>query len=789
MKILKIDEMNNCGHFKRFRWPNNLENFKRINVIYGPNGSGKSSFSRAFEVIGQEGFSGIQEMTFSYEDELGNQKQTTLGSEQELSDRIFVYSDRYVEKGHSFRTDPSLVSVLTVGERTVEDERKLNKVQNDLETARNERSSAIAKEKRTEKNIKDLYSSVSDSVVSAVSAAGGRWRNKSAFNVQKVKQAFEDDSSKWIKLSEEEKGEKIALVNSAKMDAIDVPAVDLNLINFSVEELKRLLSATPVSQMLDTLRQHPEASTWVQEGLKFHKEAEVCIFCSNSLSEKRKEEISQHFSDEVEKLQLSLETMLAEMTSAKDMYSDLLTKLPDVRFFSNNLKDSFRSARESVEQQFQTFQESVDTNIAIVNRKLTNVLVSVDDSPLALPDINFSNVFSVIEEHNRVVDNRDRLIGEAARAVEEHYLQINHQNLQGLKNELREYTKVLLHLDTEIDRLEKEQAALLNREGDPLPAAETMTSRVAEILGRSELNFNVTPDGERYQVTRNGQPAKELSTGERSVIMLVYFLERVARYDKPQKPIVVIDDPVSSMDSNSFMGISTYIWSKMTNQQLVDQVFLLTHNFELFRQWDIQLEGAGNSVKSQLYEIRSEYQRSEGGSSERQPSIQSWPPSKAARKKVRSSYHQMFMSIAEAKRKLEHEDNLDNRLDAQLLFPNVIRRLLETFLAFRDPNAVGSFFDSMRNATAQLRESSYRGDADALILRLIRYSHAYSHSETPESDAMIAPDEVHTAIAAVFTFIEALDPLHFKGMCKVLNLKATDLTKGVNSRLTKNSNH
>ena len=52
MKILKIDEMNNCGHFKRFRWPNNLENFKRINVIYGPNGSGKSSFSRAFEVIG-----------------------------------------------------------------------------------------------------------------------------------------------------------------------------------------------------------------------------------------------------------------------------------------------------------------------------------------------------------------------------------------------------------------------------------------------------------------------------------------------------------------------------------------------------------------------------------------------------------------------------------------------------------------------------------------------------------------------------------------------------------------
>lgn len=39
------------------------------------------------------------------------------------------------------------------------------------------------------------------------------------------------------------------------------------------------------------------------------------------------------------------------------------------------------------------------------------------------------------------------------------------------------------------------------------------------------------------------------------------------------------------------MGISTYIWSEAVAKDHIEQVFLLTHNFELFRQWDIQIGG------------------------------------------------------------------------------------------------------------------------------------------------------------------------------------------------------
>ncbi|ELD5377981.1 AAA family ATPase, partial [Campylobacter jejuni] len=45
MKILKFNEIN-FGSYKNFKWGNNLEEFKTINIFYGRNYSGKTTLSR-----------------------------------------------------------------------------------------------------------------------------------------------------------------------------------------------------------------------------------------------------------------------------------------------------------------------------------------------------------------------------------------------------------------------------------------------------------------------------------------------------------------------------------------------------------------------------------------------------------------------------------------------------------------------------------------------------------------------------------------------------------------------
>jgi hypothetical protein len=133
------------------------------------------------------------------------------------------------------------------------------------------------------------------------------------------------------------------------------------------------------------------------------------------------------------------------------------------------------------------------------------------------------------------------------------------------------------------------------------------------------------------------------------------------------------------------------------------------------------------------------------------------------------------MMLAQTLLALQAEDSMEHKLDAQLLFPNVVRRMLESFLAFKHPEWVGNFSEAMRKSKDLLVAADYTGDADALRLRLTRYSHAHSHSETPSTDITVSPDEVATAISAVFEFMNCLDPAHFRGLCEVIGVQPSEI--------------
>jgi len=118
---------------------------------------------------------------------------------------------------------------------------------------------------------------------------------------------------------------------------------------------------------------------------------------------------------------------------------------------------------------------------------------------------------------------------------------------------------------------------------------------------------------------------------------------------------------------------------------------------------------------------------------------------------------------------------MEKKLDALLLYPNVLRRMLETFLAFKSPTSVGGFTNAMREIGATLEDLGYTGDADALRLQLTRFTHANSHAESPETDVSVNPDEVGAVIAAAFTFMNAVDQQHFEGLCEVIGVEPSEL--------------
>lgn len=122
-----------------------------------------------------------------------------------------------------------------------------------------------------------------------------------------------------------------------------------------------------------------------------------------------------------------------------------------------------------------------------------------------------------------------------------------------------------------------------------------------------------------YEIVReNGTVAENLSEGERNFIAFLYFYHRVRgsmNSEELKEKIVVIDDPVSSMDSTALFLVSAIVREMINvcrnnteylNPQVpgdyIKQLFILTHNVYFHREVTYQQVGYYNCTS--FYMIR-----------------------------------------------------------------------------------------------------------------------------------------------------------------------------------------
>ena len=115
----------------------------------------------------------------------------------------------------------------------------------------------------------------------------------------------------------------------------------------------------------------------------------------------------------------------------------------------------------------------------------------------------------------------------------------------------------------ENSKIEKEIEQLSQKRRDYKKTAQTINEKLKSFLGREELIFEATnTENEGYYIKRasNGVFAKSLSEGEKTAVALIYFLSKLneENFDL-NNGIVVIDDPISSLDSNSIFQAFGFI--------------------------------------------------------------------------------------------------------------------------------------------------------------------------------------------------------------------------------------
>lgn len=424
-----------------------------------------------------------------------------------------------------------------------------------------------------------------------------------------------------------------------------------------------------------------------------------------------------------------------------------------VRAYLNMLENALKTKRNEPFQKL-AFEPLVTRAIDAKNAAPVElILKAIIEGLGALSGVSGTNTFerlkTIISEHNKYTDRFSSEVEMARKALEADELMrtvpewnTRNSQLKIIQDQLSEYQRQTKDINEQIGDLERQ--VLQHRR-----PAEELNAELAAYLGRDELHFEVEQTG--YRITRNGHPATHLSDGERTAVAFLYFLKSLKGTDFDlANGVVVIDDPVSSLDANSIFSAFGFMKERTAE---VGQLFVLTHNFTLFRQvrhWFYHLNRGKKPDKrpARFYMLATEY-----ADSIRSASIDNLDP---FLHEYESEYHYLFKRVLE-----EAQKPLGQALETYYAAPNLARRLLEAFLAFRAPEKSGELYQKFEGIPFDTAKKT----------RILRFLNSYSHFQQiteGEQDPSIL-SETPTILKDVLVLIKKLDPEHYQRMVDLVS--------------------
>ncbi len=736
---MKITSIKLIKHriFANFRWAGRgLDDFLRYNLIYGWNYSGKTTISNLFQLIEEGNDLSEDNATFVCED-IGDIDLTSLSAIATLPS-VRVFNRRFIENHVSFTSD-NLTSPITVviGKSAPERQRLLEEKRVESGLKSNEIGKLDKAAKKAIKSSEEYGSEQAKTINTRLGKPGNPyWTYR--------RNQFEKDCTKattTIMLSDEDYDANLVKKDATSKEDIDLLRLEVPKVNTIYENVRGILQRDITSVPIRALLEDHILSEWTGIGLRIHddRRSETCLFCTNKIPEFRLKQLRTHFDKSYNKLLEDIED--ASNTLKKSVRILQSPSLPDESRFYDHLTTKYGQAKQGYVAAIHFVVDALKGIENELNVKLTKPFQVIQ---IATPKIEFDiskleSLNAVIEKHNAYSANLLTEVNKALEQLHNHVISKCLPRFRELKSEVKDIKKKLddensnkVDLDNEIGRLESELKS--NR-----PPVDALNVDLINYLGHSELQLEYEDTG--YRLKRDGRYANDLSEGEKTALAFLFFLQRLSDTSfELEKGIVMIDDPVSSLDANCLFYAFGFMKEKTKD---AGQLFILTHNFQFFslvRNWFNHI----NKKFRKFYQLNCGYD-----SGKRNASLD---PLDKLLWQHESEYHYLFKMI-----KIRAEDSSTGRdLAADYSYPNIARRLLESFLAFRYPNKK-SFHDRIESITGI--ESSKR-------TRIERYLQSGSHDcSIPESahDPSIL-SETSEILIDLLKLIETADKGHYDEM-------------------------
>lgn len=789
--VKRIDSIKNMAVFQDFDWSssvrdsgNNISEFRNINIFYGRNYSGKTTVSRIFRAF-ETGF--ISDKYDKPEFQISFLDKTIL-TQNNLSGHgkiIRVFNEDFVRDNLRFISNPDdcIESFAILGDDNNKIEKEIEELEEELGSKKEGQETGLYAEyeKATSdyKTRTNEYNTVNSQLENQLStkatdrAIGIKYKPErygdQNYTIAKLKNdILEVLAEEYKQLNAEEISELEKLISEKTLQSIPVfKAPSLSFLSLADQAEVLIIKKVGESGKIEELVKDAMLNRWVSDGRGYHKnKREKCAFCGNSITESRWSELEMHFDKESEKLEKNIDSLITRIENEKTNVNSALN-INISQFYSKyhvKIDELIASLKDTVSN----YTQSLDALVKQLTDRKNDILNTCsfekpDDFTDKLVD-GWETYNEILKDSNSFSSSLSAEQGAAKKALRlseiyDYLITINYkeqeETIADKKRSKESADGKKKNIKNDIDKKEdliKSKKRMLN---DEEKGARKVNEYLNNFFGHKFITLEAqkkdNSDGEskqiRFEVIRDGKKAYHLSEGECSLLSFCYFLAKLDDIDtKNSKPIIWIDDPISSLDANHIFFVYSLLYSEIISNDKFEQLFVSTHNLD-FLKYLKRLPGALNKKKSEYFIINRTDQVSE---------ITLMP---RYLKEYVTEFNFLFHQIYKcAHAQIECDENHDCYYN----FGNNARKFLEAFLYYKYPNAVEKDDKLLR----------FFGDEPLVTSLTDRINNEFSHLEGIFERSVLPVDvpEMKTTASFILKKIKEKDPDQYSALLQSIGV-------------------
>lgn len=380
-----------------------------------------------------------------------------------------------------------------------------------------------------------------------------------------------------------------------------------------INSIKRLLEEKIIRRNLSDLRD--EIADWLKIGVSFQNEQndEKCLLCNQPLK-------SSDWHNRIEKINQMVEKD-AEFEKKENLLNKYLMLientlnnkpiiLEDADKFYEVYKNKFNGIKNLIQDDYKELSDLLKilknrllekmkdkrVEVNIVSEILLNGFSLYDSLIYYVNKVSndFAELKKIYNENGtystKIKSDKDIALGKITLHCAQSFITAIDKNNETYEKNQKDMNKYSGFLNKNTKKLIQKTEELANTEA-PI---EEMNGIIQAIIGRNKFYFEKDGVEGQYKILRmeNGEwkDAFNLSEGEKNIISFAFFVTYIK--EKIADSIIVIDDPISSLDNTYFFNILNLILSsKISKNPSLCQMFLLTHNFYFFRKVRKNIKG------------------------------------------------------------------------------------------------------------------------------------------------------------------------------------------------------